>query len=395
MEAELVRVDGEKVILKNKEGREITVPKLQLSISDNRYLAEFAPKATAPALGQSTAKPVLPNPGKDVKIDQKSFIKVKDKQFTIPECKFDILETPHFLVLYPNKVEATDIGETAERIWLDAAFFQPGLAQKFKDRRMAIFMVEEQDTWENIGEWYAKMIETSSAPNAADIANQQRATWAKAASGAINLTQEVADEHGVLRHARVFRTTTGAGTDKKREKIKGVFVPFRLHCLASDMLDINTGGVQGFGSNGLFAISTGHAYYKEILLGGRSETSMLSAAGTDNSVSSAGGFDPSKNWADEIKKQLRGSKPVLIPDILKLYEVKKGGDQKSNVLAYGFSRYLQGTPDRAIIYAKLLEKIDTGSQIPDAVELAKLYGFADVAAMQADWIAYMKSPEFK
>ena len=68
---------------------------------------------------------------------------------------------------------------------------------------------------------------------------------------------------------------------------------------------------------------------------------------------------------------------------------------KSNVLAYGFSRYLQGTPDRAIIYAKLIEKIDTGSQIPDALELAKMYGFDDVAAMQADWIAYMKSPEFK
>ena len=66
-----------------------------------------------------------------------------------------------------------------------------------------------------------------------------------------------------------------------------------------------------------------------------------------------------------------------------------------NVLAYSFSRYLQSNTDRMAKYSELLEKIDTGSQIPEPVDLAKIYGFADVASMQADWIAYLNSSSFK
>ncbi len=392
IEAELVRVDGDKVVLKDKTGREVVVKRSQLSQGDLRYITEFGPKG-GNTLGQAPVKPgATPNPGKDAKIDQKTFVK-RTERFTIPECSFEVLATPHFLVLHPDKVDAADVGETAERIWLDMAFFHPGFAQKFKDRRMAIFLVEEQDTYENIGKWYAEMIKTSGAPNAEEVALGLLAKWGKASAGNINLTQEIADKNEVLKYARVFRSTTG--TDKKKEKIKGVFVPFRLHCLAADMMNIHTGGVQGFGSKGLFAISTGHAYYKEVLLSGRSETNMLREdGGTGHTVTSTGGFDPSKNWADEIKKLLRRDK--LTPDIQKLYDTTDtGANQDSNVLAYAFSRYLQSNTDRVANYAKLLEKIDTASQIPDPADLAKLYGFADTAAMQADWIAYMKSGDFK
>ena len=392
IEAELVRVDGDKVILKDKTGRELTVKRAQLSQGDLRYIAEFGPKE-GNTLGQAAAKPgATPNPGKEAKIDQKTFVK-RTTTFTIPQSTFQVLETPHFLVMHPDKVDAADVGETAERMWLDMAFFHPGFAQKFKDRRMAIFLVDDEYTYDNIGKWYAEMIKTSGAPNAEASAAGLLATWSKAAASNVGLTQEIADENHVLRHARVFRTSTG--TDKKKEKIKGVFVPFRLHCLAADMLNIHTGGVQGFGSKGLFAISTGHAYYKEILLGGRSETNMLREdGGTAHAVSSVGGFDPSKNWPDEIKKLLRRDK--LTPDIQKLYDTNQQGAQlNDNVLAYAFSRYLQSNTDRVANYSKLLEKIDTSSQIPEPADLAKLYGFADVAAMQADWITYMKSSEFK
>ena len=392
IEAELVRVDGDKVVLKDKTGRELNVKRVQLSQGDQRYLDEVAPK-NASALGQTETKPTATvNPAKDVKIDQKTFIKRKE-QFKIPEASFNVLETPHFLVMYPEKVEAADLGETAERVWLDMSFFHPGFAQKFKDRRMAIFLVDEEDTFVNIGTWYAEMVKTSGAPNAEEVAKSIVASWSKAASGSLSLTQEIADQNSVLRYARVFRATNGS--DKKSPKVKGVFVPFRLHCLASDMLNIHTGGVNSFGSKGLFAISTGHAYYKEILLGGRSETNLLRAGDdTNHDVTSTGGFDPSKNWADEIKKMLRRDK--LKPDIQALYDTTaQGANLESNVLAYAFSRYLQSNSARVANYAKLLEKIDTSSQIPEPEELAKLYGFADVAALQADWVTFMKSGEFK
>jgi hypothetical protein len=75
--------------------------------------------------------------------------------------------------------------------------------------------------------------------------------------------------------------------------------------------------------------------------------------------------------------------------------VEKPVNPEISVLAYSFSRYLQSNTDRMVKYAQLLEKIDTGSQIPEPVDLANLYGFADVSSMEADWIAYINSSSFK
>ena len=394
IEAEYVRADGEKIVLKDKDGREMVVKRAELSQGDLRYIAEVAPKSSTPLLGEKPVKPgATPNPAKEAKIDQKTF-KPRTDRFKLPESTYNILETPHFLIMYPDKIEAADLGETAERVWLDMTFFHPGFSQKFKDRKMAVFLVEQEYDYEKIGKWYADMIRKSEQPNADRIADGLMATWKQAAAANLQMTQEVADEYGVLRYARVFRTSTGSGS-AKREKVKGVFVPFRVHCLAQDMMNIHTGGVSGFGSKGLFAIQTGHAYFKEILITGRSETSMLREAGTGHEVSSTGGFDSTKNWADELKKLLRRDKD-LKPSIEALYNTNLASAKpEMNVLAYSFSRYLQSNTDRMAKYAELLEKIDTGSQIPEPVDLAKIYGFADVASMQADWIAYLNSSSFK
>lgn len=393
IEAEYVRIDGDKIVLKDKDGREMVVKRAELSQGDLRYIEEVAPKSSTPLLGEKPVKPgVTPNPAKEAKIDQKTF-KPRTDRFKLPESSYNILETPHFLIMYPDKIEAADLGETAERVWLDMTFFHPGFSQKFKDRKMAVFLVEQQYDYEKIGKWYADMIRKSGQPNADRVADGLMATWKPAASANLQMTQEVADEYGVLRYARVFRTSTGSGS-AKREKVKGVFVPFRVHCLAQDMMNIHTGGVSGFGSKGLFAIETGHAYYKEILITGRSETSMLREAGSGHEVSSTGGFDSNKNWADELKKLMRRDK--VKPSIEELYNTNLASAKpEMNVLAYSFSRYLQSNTDRMAKYAELLEKIDTGSQIPEPVDLAKIYGFADVASMQADWIAYLNSSSFK
>ena len=394
IEAEYVRIDGDKIVLKDKDGREMVVKRAELSQGDLRYIEEVAPKSSTPLLGEKPVKPgATPNPAKEAKIDQKTF-KPRTDRFKLPESTYNILETPHFLIMYPDKIEAADLGETAERVWLDMTFFHPGFSQKFKDRKMAVFLVEQEYDYEKIGKWYADMIRKSEQPNADRIADGLMATWKQAAAANLQMTQEVADEYGVLRYARVFRTSTGSGS-AKREKVKGVFVPFRVHCLAQDMMNIHTGGVSGFGSKGLFAIQTGHAYFKEILITGRSETSMLREAGTGHEVSSTGGFDSTKNWADELKKLLRRDKD-LKPSIEALYNTNLASAKpEMNVLAYSFSRYLQSNTDRMAKYAELLEKIDTGSQIPEPVDLAKIYGFADVASMQADWIAYLNSSSFK
>jgi hypothetical protein len=392
LEAEFVKMDDEKVTLKDKMGRQFDIKKAQLSQADLRYLQEFAPKSLSPMTPSGKKPPPPPMPGKEAKIDQKTFKKLTET-FVIPGETFYILETPHFLVMHSEKTEAGDLGETAERMWLDMNFFHPGFSQKFQDRRMAVFLVDDEYTYKSLGEWYAGNIKNSGMPNAEDNAANIAATWPRAAAAGMHLTGDLTEKYKVLSHARVFRAYQ-PGYQGKQEKVKGVWVPFRVHCLASDMVDAQTGGVSGFGAKGLFAIETGHAYYKEIQYTGKSETSLLRAEGTEKKVDTTGGFDPGKSWPEELKKLLRREK--VKPSIQDLWNTNlQSANVETNALAYSFSRYLQSTTERLANYSKLLETIDASHQIPEPESLAKLYGFENVKAMEADWIEYLKSPEFR
>lgn len=389
LEAEFVRIDGEKVILKDKTGREVVVKRAQLSQGDLEYLKEFGPKAAAPALGEKPAKATeIPTPAKDAKIDQKTF-KTLTERFVLPEVAFNQLQTPHFLVLYPDKVDASDFGETAERVWLDMAFFHPTFAQKFKDRSMALFLIESEYDFGKIIKWYAETVRQSGAQNALDAASSIEAVTKQAAAFSMSLPADIAEKYSVLDLAKVVRANPN-GT-----KTKGVYVPFRVHCLAQQMMNVQAGGVSQFGSDGLFALNTGHAYFKEISITGRSESGLLRDDGTTRrEVSSTGGFESGKNWPDELKKLLRRDK--IKPDIEDLYKVTlRNAKMESNVLAYAFSRFLQSNTDRVALYAKLLEQIDTSKQIPAAADLAKLYGYQSTAGMQKAWIEWMLSGSFR
>ena len=144
-------------------------------------------------------------------------------------------------------------------------------------------------------------------------------------------------------------------------------------------------------------ITTGHGYYKEILLTGKSETNLISAtvsaAAGNASVNTTGGFKDARNWATELKRLIR--KGDTKPDIEMLFNQNgESADDKINVLSYSFARYLESNPERLSSFNKLIERISTSSHVPEPDDFAKIYGLADGKALEADWVKYITGTDF-
>lgn len=391
VEGELQKVSGNFVTILDNTGRQVQLDKSWLSIGDNEYIKEAFPDAKAALSGFGSSSAVqLPQPAKTAKIDTKPF-KLEAGTFTLPTDTFAVMETPHFKVMYQKPIDPRDAGELAERLWLDAAFFHATFAQKFRTQKMAIFLAPSDSHYDRIGRWYADLLaKAGHKESAAKVA----ASWPKSAAGSMQLTNDVARENGVIEHARVFRAYR-KGSSGKTELIRGVWNPFFVHCLAGDMLDVQAGGVSGFGAKGWYALDTGHAYYKEIFLTGKSETSLLrtqSASAQD--VSSTGGFHDVKNWGSELKKRIR--KGEVKPTLENIYLLTlEGSDAKGNVLAYAWARYLESSLAKLASFNKLIERISASHQMPEPEDLAKIYGFPNAAAMEADFGKYLLSEDFR
>jgi len=398
-EAELVRRLGDDIELRDKNGKIIKLARTQLSFGDLDYVEENAPAdKSATVLG--AAKPKLPNPAKEVKIDTKLF-KKEAGDFKINSRTYRVCETPHFKVMYMKPADPMGAAELAERLWIDTAFFHSTFIPKWHERKLAIVLVNDDEAYEDVGSWYADMI---GAAGQKDEAEKLRLKWPESASGTVQMPQQQADERKIFSHIRVFRNyqtmvtkdTNGNEISRKQEPVKGVWVPFRTNTLAADMLDLHAGGIKSATSQGEFAIFRGHAYYKEILLNGRSETSMLTVKGSDKTVGRAGGFKTAKDWADDLRKELKKADPKWKPNLQELMLVKTdGADTKDVVFAYAFGRFLQSTPDRLTAFNKLCQKIDVANQVPDLEEIAKIYGYENAAALEKAWSAWMLSTDFK
>jgi hypothetical protein len=389
IEAELVSFDGKTVNLKGPAGQRYAFDKSKLSQGDLEFLKDYAPAAgsslTAPKPGK------VASPAKEAKIDPKTFVK-GDKPFEIPQEKFEVLETPHFKILHSAKAKPAEIAELAERLWIDTAFFHPTFAQKFTDRKQAIFLVDEETTYLAIGDWFAGLLDDINQGEAAEMVKK---TWPISAAGSLNLPASIADGNGVLERARVFRTyeKSSEEEDGKGERIKGIWVPFRVHCIASDLLDVQIGNVSGFGANGLHGLTTGYAYYKEVFLTGKSETSLLSSESAED-AKSTGGFSGSDSWADELKKAIR--KKEVTPTLEAIINLTpQNATPATNVLAYSFIHFLHSSPERVAGWPKLVERISTSSQVPEVEDMAKLLGFESAEAMEKQWVEYIGSGSFR
>ena len=391
VDGELQKVSGNLITILDKDGKQLQLDKSALSIGDNEYIKEYFPDAKAVLGGAVVAH--LPEPAKLAKIDPKTF--KPGGVFHMVEETWDVLETPHFKVMFQKPVEPKDTAELAERMWFDAAYVHATLPNKFNGVKMAIFLAPTDAHYDRIGKWYADIIAKLDGEQNAASAASIRSTWPPSASANMRLTSDIARANGVMEYARVFRAyRKGPSAAAKPELIRGVWEPFYVHCLADDMIEVQAGGVSEFGAKGYYALTTGHAYFKEVSLTGKCQTGLLrSQSQTGLDVSTVGGLADPRSWPSELKKLVRKGEVKATFESLTLLS-REGADAKGNVLAYAWARYLQHSLPFLAAYNKLVQRISTSNQVPEPDDLAKIYGFPTAAAMEADFQKWLQSPEF-
>lgn len=381
-EGTLVKIDRDEVVILPKTGSQVRIKRAILSARDNEYLSEYGGAESAIVEGTKVG-----TPEKSVRIDSKQFKKLDDI-FIFPDTEIDfkMLESDHFITMTHGRIRPKDVAETGERLWHGMAFQHPGFAEKWGDKRRAIFVIEDDEVHQAVGQYFINYLFKIGQEQESE---NLRKTWPKSAGSTIALSDEIAEERGLFRSARVFRVT-----EQNADTYKKVFTPFVTHCLASDMLTTQAGGTTSFGGDGYFSLVTGHAYYKEILLAGRVGTTLIDAQYGDEETSSAKGFADGTGWARELKKLVKRDK--VVPSIAEVYRYKVIGLTPNQlVLLYSLSYYMQSTPERLAAYTKMIERIDTSKQVPEAVEIAKLFGFETAEEFEADWKAFIESTKFK
>jgi len=299
-EGSLIEIDRDEAIIQQKGGGRVSVKRSILSARDNQYLSEYGGADSAIVEGAKVG-----TPEKSIKIDSKQFKKL-DHIFIFPDTEYDfeILESDHFLTMTHGRIRPKDIAETAERLWNGMAFQHPGFAEKWGDNKRAIFVIEDDEVHKAVGDWYMSYL-SKQGERGNDAAMKLAITWPKASGGTISLPPDPAeamaedavkelglasDTYGtsgkeLYQRARVFRVT-----DENEDTYKKVFTPFVTHCVASDMISAQAGGTSSFGGAGYFSLVTGHAYYKEIQLAGRTGTSLIDARYDSSEIESARGF---------------------------------------------------------------------------------------------------------
>ena len=385
----LQKVAGNTVFIVDGEGKVGQFERSTLSLGDNEAIKEAFPEGKAPMGAVVISR--MPEPAKLAKIDTKAF--KGGGIFHLGTESWEVLETAHFKVIYQKPVDPKDVAELAERMWFDAAYVHPTFLGKFSGVKMAIFLAPTDSHYDRIGKWYVEMLgKGGQGVEATKIG----VVWAASGSASMFLPSEVASGQGVMEYARAIRAyRKGGSAAAKVELIKGLWEPFFVHCLAEDMIHVQSGGLVQNGRKGYYALSTGHAYYKEVDLTGKCESGLVrvqSISGKD--VSTVGGLADPNHWPSELKKLVKKGDVKATLETISLMTLE-GADAKANVLAYAWARYLQRSLPALVAYGKLLGQIGSGHQMPESGEVAKIYGFSTATAMEEDFQKWLQSPEFR
>ena len=380
LEARLVRVVDDKVELQLKDGKSATIKISTLSSADQKYLEDHW------KVEMDVNDPSKPGePEKDVRIDTKVF-KSWDSQIALNDDNlvFDVLETPHFLILTNGSLRGKDTGQQAERMWHGMSFQHPTFRSKWEEEKKVIIMVEDSDVWHELGVYAQERLKEMDQNESADKLSK---TWNLATSGGMYLEPGLVQQHKVFVGVRAIYA-------HNRSLQRGVWSPFRTHILADDMISQQIGGVAGFASEGLFAFTKGHSFFKEVSLTGTSVTQLLSAESYEgDEIFQRGGFEDARNWPKIVKQLLRkGAKP----DMGELYQAKRETVTREEIVfMYGLSAFMQSTKGRLAAYANLVERMDTSAGVPEPIEVAKIFGYESAEAIHTDWHEWMGTSAFR
>jgi len=378
--ATLASQRGDEVVLVTPESRDIKVKLADLSLADRQYLVEFG-GADASIITEGDPG----TPEKDLRIDSSQMKRIDDKLALGEDslCVFDLFETPRFWIATSGKIRPQALAETAERLWHGMAFQHMNFRKDWGDHRMVILAVEDRDAWQALGKWVAEEAGKRN-PDAPDHIN---ATWQQLGSTQIILPDEVTREHNLLPRAVVFNV-------KDDSRFRRPMGPFQIHSIAGSLLSQQMGGVSSFGSEGYFAVGTGHSYYKEILLGGKSETNQLSVVSVGNDISTKSGFEDGRSWARSLRSLVRkGDLKLKLEETLKWKP--EDLDPAKLVTIYALNHYMQSDSKRLSAYSRMIRRVESSNQIPEPIEIARIFGHESVEQFDADWTEFVTKGNFR
>lgn len=390
LEAELIRFDDKSdkksvTLLNTKDRKEIIMPMIDLSIADRQFLVE-----NSSADPKILIEGELGQPEKQVKIDSGTFKKIKQSPLlfdTDSESDYDILESEHFIIATAGDPRPQPIAETAERMWHGMAFQHMNFRRDWGDKKMVVMVIGKADVYTRLGKWYiAQLKKEGKDENAAKLS----AVWERVSGASVELTPEMTEKMNCFPDAPVFNVKP-----EMTHLFKKDMGPFIVHCMADTLLDRQMGNIGSYGVKGLFAVSKGHAYFKEISLTGKSETAMVSASGSDNSfVKENKGYGEASEWAKSLKNDVKKGTMKLSMETMFGWD---SDNLKPNQLAviYSFSAYMQSTPARLASYAAMVRRIESSKQIPVPAEIASIFGFDSASKFEEDWKLFVTEGAFK
>ncbi len=384
IEAQLSRVEGDSAILVTPAPKEIKLKIADLSLADRQHLVEYAdqPKEILTSIEQGV-------PEKDVRIDKKQFVRL-EQQLTFDEDSelvFDLMETDHFLVATAGKARPNGVAETAERLWHGMAFQHMNFRKDWGDKKMVVFLIEDEALYSAMGKWYVSYLEELQQK---DNANRMAQLWDRVGGANVLLPPDVQDHYKVFDQARVLRIQ---GSNSKA--FRSVFGPFPTHTIATTLLAKQMGGQSNISPKGYFSLLTGHGYYKEIQLAGRSGTSMISADDYDgDEIATSRGFADGTSWAKSLRKLVKKEEVQLNFENMLSWE-SGALTPEQLVVMYSFAYYMNSDSARISSLAEMVRRIESNKQVPAAIEIAKLFGFETVEDLQVSWKEFVLSREFK
>ncbi len=387
VEARLSKLEASQVTLTTKDAKAIRLPIADLALVDRMHLIK---EAQAPESILTVGEMRVME--KFVKVDASTIVKLPAK-FTLGETssvgEFEQLQSAHFLVVHAGEVRAAVIAETAERLWLAMAASYPGFRAEWGEKRRVIFLIEDAEAYQILGDWYGGLLAAEARDAESQlIVQQHKSTWPQMASTVIELPQKMADDGKYHATATVIRAENGRAWRK-------VFPAMPTHALAADLMKQWLGPVRADRGIGYFTLVTGHGYEKEILLAGLTETMLMEVGGSGgDEISSKSGFENGSAWPRLLKSEVKRGK--ITPKLAEVYGLTSDGLSAENlVLIHALARYCQSTPKRLAAFTQLTQQVKENQGLPTAEEMAKIYGFDSVEAMEKDWVAYLKSTDFK
>ncbi|MFT5904680.1 MAG: hypothetical protein ACI9E1_000265 [Cryomorphaceae bacterium] len=380
IEAQILKFKDGTAYLTTKEPKEIQIKVSDLSLADRQYLIEFE-QADKDLLLKG--EPAVPEKAWR---KPKDFIKKLEETLSLDgsEDGFELYETKHYLFAASKGINPQGLAETAEACWHGMAFQHLEFIENWGTTRKLIIVPKDPEVYKAVGKFEEeRLIAAEQHDRARDVA----ALWSRLGVGSIGVSDALMTKYNLKDRGMAFHT-------KDRKDFRKEWHSFQTHVICSDLLSEQLGGVSSISGSGYFALSRGHAYYKEIQLTKKTMTHLISK-NSGGDIGSKKGFNDGTAWAKLLSKEVKKGK--VIPKLQQTLNLKSAADldPEKLVTMYALSYYLQSTQPRIAAYAKLCRRINTSDQVPAASELVKFFGFETIEAFEKDWVEFIKSRDFK